>query len=108
MDGAKRLAIVNWVADFLVQDQAHRGINHVFFFFTTTAEHLAGAAHLLTLDAFNKAPDYTEDRRTVPGLGQALRIINDTRVATLLRDDLAKFLQGRLAADELVCQRAAL
>ena len=54
-------------------------------------------------DGFNEAAGSTEDRRTVPGLGQTLRLINDAWVATLLRDDLAKFLQGRLAADELVC-----
>ena len=40
------------------------------------------------------------------GLRQAFGIVDDPRVATLFRDDFAKFLEGRLVADVLGCQLA--
>ena len=42
---------VNWIADFLVQDEAHRGVDHVFLLFASAAQHQAGNSDLLALDA---------------------------------------------------------
>src|SRR5689334_14132333 len=51
----QRLAFTNFIADFLVQNQAHGGIDHVFLLFAAATEHQAGDADLFALNAADES-----------------------------------------------------
>src|SRR6266851_6035375 len=93
MNGAKGLPGANRVTNFFLQDQADGRIDEILLFFAATAEHEAGYADLLALNAGDEAARWARERRLVLRLGQALRIVNHARVTALLRHDLAKFLE---------------
>ena len=52
----------NRVANLFVQDQAHGGIDDIFFFFAAAAEHQAGDSDLLALNAGNESAGWAEKR----------------------------------------------
>ena len=85
MNGAERLSLANRVAYFLVQDQAHRGIDDVFFLLAAAAQHQAGNADLLALDAGNESAGRAQKTCPMPRLRQAPGIINDAWIAALLQ-----------------------
>ena len=53
-DGAEWFALLDRVANFLVQYEAHCGIDRVFFLFAAAAEHQAGNSHLFALDKIDE------------------------------------------------------
>jgi hypothetical protein len=92
MNGAERLAFANCVADFLMQHQADSGVDDVFFLFSAATQYQAGDSYLFTLNTENESGRWALKRRPVLGMRQTLGMVDDQRVALLLRDDVAKFV----------------
>ena len=78
MNGAERFTFLDRIADFLVQDEADRGVDQVFFLFAAAAQHQAGNSHLLALDGLNEPAGWTENRRPMLRLRQAPGIVNSS------------------------------
>ena len=107
MNAAEGFVLLHRVADFLVQNEANRRINHVIFLFAAAAQHQAGDSHLLALDGVYESAGRTEDGHAILCLGQARGIVNSAGVAALLHNDLTKFLKCVLVTNNFVRQLAA-
>src|SRR5579862_3113915 len=67
--GAERLASVNLVANFLVQDESDGGIDGVFFALTSAAEDHAGDSGLFALNRSEETRSRARDFEHVLGFG---------------------------------------
>ena len=70
------LTRANRIADLLVQDQAHGGIDDIFFFLAAATEHQAGDANLFALNAGNVSARWAEKCATgaAPGADAGHRL----------------------------------
>src|SRR6267378_5145939 len=90
VDGAERFAYGNFVTYLLVDDDAHGGIDGIFFAFAASAEDYAGGAHLFARDRRHVASFGTGHLDAVIRAREARRIVDHADVASLQFDHLAE------------------
>src|ERR1019366_10192288 len=103
-----RLAGRDFVADFLMNDDADGGIDGIFFAFAASAENDAGGADLFAQYGRHVSGLGTGHLDAVIGAWQAGRIVDRADVASLQLDHLAEPLQGLTGGDDLLGELLAL
>src|SRR5260370_14878474 len=108
VDGRKRLAFLDVIADAFVKLQTNSVIDGVFLFLATTAKNGKRNAESLAVGAGDVAGGRTGNIDMKAGFGQAMRFIDDAVVAALQAKALFEFLLGLPARDHGLGQVAAL
>src|SRR5450631_1503670 len=94
VDGAERLAGIDFVADLLMHGDAYRGIDRIFFAFAASAEDDAGGSNLLAQNGRHVPGTWTRNIHVMLRAGQARGIVNCADIASLQLDHLAEPLEG--------------
>src|SRR5579864_6389293 len=99
--GAERLASVNLVANFLVQNESDGRVDGVFLALTSAAQDDACDTGLLALNCGKETRSRTRDFKGVLGFGEQARIVDGARITALQFDHLAEFVEGFSGVDDL-------
>ena len=108
VDGAERFAYRNFVTYLPMDDDAHGGIDGIFFAFAASAEDDAGGADLFARDSRHVSGLATGHIDAVIGAWEARRIVDRADVASLQLDHLAESLEGLAGGDDLLGELLAL
>src|SRR5713226_7309776 len=108
MNGAERFADGNFVTYLLMDDDAHGGIDRIFFAFAASAEDDAGGADLFARDRRHVSGLAAGHIDAVIGARETRRIVDRADVASLQLDHLAKPFEGLARGDDLLGELLAL
>src|ERR1700676_5674094 len=102
VNGAERLANENFVTYLLMDDDAHGGIDGIFFAFAASAEDDASSANLFARDGRHTASFGTGHLDAMIRSREARRIVDRADVASLQLDHLAERLEAFAGGGDLL------
>src|SRR6202790_764336 len=102
VNGAERLANENFVTYLLMDDDAHGGIDGIFFAFAASAEDDASSANLFARDGRHIASFGTGHLDAMIRSREARRIVDRADVASLQLDHLAEPLEAFAGGGDLL------
>src|ERR1700686_3123983 len=108
VNGTERFADGNFVTYLLMNDDAHRGIDGIFFAFAAAAKNDAGGADLLARDSRHISGSATRHLDAVICAWETRRIVDRAHVASLQLGHLTKPFEGFSGGDDLLGELFAL